>query len=79
MQTPRLPGLSGEGPRFCGVRAAHPLVHPPVDLALDPVDEALGELVVVARPELGAGGERRLELALGLAFHRCHDRRPDRP
>ena len=48
----------------------HPLVDPPVDLPLDPVDEALDELVVVARPELGAGGEGRLELALGLAFHR---------
>jgi hypothetical protein len=52
-----------------------PLVDPPVDLPLDPVDEALDELVVVTRPELGPGGEGRLELALGLAFHRRHDRR----
>ena len=75
MQTPRLPGLRGEGRPFPGLADGDPLVDPPVDLPLDAVDEALDELIVVARPELGAGGERRLELALGLAFHAGHDRR----
>ncbi len=59
-------------PRVEGGRAAlgwrlgrDPLVDPPVDLPLDPVDEALDELVVVARPELGPGGEGRLEARAG--------------
>ena len=55
--------------------AAHPaargqlLVHPAVDLFLDPVEEALDQMLVVRRAELLPRGERRFQLLLGLRLH----------
>ena len=51
-----------------GVRAAIRSSMWRVDLALDPVEEALDQLLVVGRPELLARGERRRELLLEGRF-----------
>src|SRR5207237_8589983 len=46
-----------------------PLVDAPVDLLLDPLEEAGSELRVVLGPELAPGGEGRLELPPRLLLH----------
>ena len=46
-----------------------PLVHPAVDLLLDPVEEPRHELLVMARAELLPGGESGVELLLRLDIH----------
>ncbi len=69
IQTPIVPGWSGEGPRFFGASRGDPLVDPPVDLLLDPVEEAGDQLVVVGRAELLAGRDRRLQLVPRNGFH----------
>jgi hypothetical protein len=75
MQTPRVAGLSGDdiGPRDL----SDALVDAPVDLLLDPVDEAVDQLLVVGRPELPVGRHGRLQVAPGLLVHAPEYPTPD--
>ena len=68
MQTPIVPGWRGTR-RASRARAGDPLVDPPVDLLLDPVEEARDQLVVVGRAELPTRGDRRLQLVPRDRFH----------
>ena len=69
MQTPSVRRVEHRSASLARAERGHPLVDPPVDLLLDPVEEPRHELLVVAGPSSCAGGEGRLELLLGLGLH----------
>ena len=69
MQSARFAGwMTLSAPLGAALAARDPLVDPPVDLLLDPVEEARDQLLVVRRAELLARGERRLQLLLDGRF-----------